>query len=193
MRHQWLAYVIVALLAIGAGVAIAGLPDTNADDGALVVTATSGPTETSDPSFSTTEPPTATASATTDAPAPTTVAPTTAAPTTAAPTTEPDPSIPDRADIAVVIANGSGLSGSAARNAERLAAIGYENVRLRNGTQIFEFTTIFYADGFEEAAIQLAADLELLTEFVAPLAEAPAVVELPDDVELLAYIGSDRG
>ena len=28
MKHQWLAYAVVAILSIGAGVAIAGLPDS---------------------------------------------------------------------------------------------------------------------------------------------------------------------
>jgi hypothetical protein len=197
MRHQWLAYLVVAVLAIGAGVVIAGLPETDPDD-AVVITATSEPVETTTPadttttdSPTTTESPAATTAPTTEVPAsdpPTTDASTTVAPTT----TEPAPSIPDRADIVVVVANGSGVTGAAARNAERLAELGYENVRLRNGTQIFEFTTVFYVPGFEAAAARLAEDLDLLPDFVAPLDQAPVVVELPPDVELLAYIGLDR-
>jgi hypothetical protein len=84
------------------------------------------------------------------------------------------------------------LSGVAALNAERLEAVGYVDVGLRNGTQVFDFTTIFYADGFEEAAVRMAGDLDLLPDFVAPLADAPVVIQLPDDVQLLAYIGIDR-
>lgn len=190
MRRQWLAYVIVALLAIGAGVLIAGLPDTDSDDDAVIVTATIGPTDTSTPS--TTDSPATTESPTTTETPETTAATTTAPPTTAAPTTEPEPEIPDRAEMIVVVANGSGITGAAARNAERLTELGYENIRLRNGTQIFEFTTVFFAPGFEDAAARLAADLELLPDFVAPLEEAPVVVELPPDVQLLAYIGLDR-
>jgi hypothetical protein len=61
-----------------------------------------------------------------------------------------------------------------------------------NGSDIVEFTTIYFAEGFEDAALRLADDLDLLAEFVEPLEDAPSVGELPDDTELLAYIGRDR-
>ena len=38
----------------------------------------------------------------------------------------------------------------------------------------------------------MADDLQLLPEFVAPLADAPEVISLAPDVQLLAYIGVDR-
>jgi hypothetical protein len=199
MKHPWLAYAVVALLAIGAGVAIAGLPDDSPAADTLVITATSGPTApgTTDAADTTDAPDTTDAANTTeatvaDSTTTSTAATTTISSTTVAPTTEPPTSIPDRADIIVISANGSGLSGAAALNADRLEAAGYVDVGLRNGTQVFDFTVIFYADGFEDAAVRMAGDLELLPEFVAPLADAPVVIELPDDVQLLAYIGIDR-
>mgnify|MGYP000473530143 CR=1 FL=1 len=42
MKHQWMAYAIVALLAIGAGVAIAGLPDNVPVGDTIVATAPKG-------------------------------------------------------------------------------------------------------------------------------------------------------
>ena len=200
MRHPWLAYVVVALLAIAAGVVIAGLPDDTPAADTLVIIATSGPPSSSSPD-TTDAPSTTEAASTTEAtvvdsttPSTTSATPTTepSAPTTVAPTTEPSTSIPDRADIIVISANGSGLSGAAALNADRLEAAGYVDVGLRNGTEVFEFTTIFYADGFEDAAVRMAGDLDLLPDFVAPLADAPVVIQLPDDVQLLAYVGIDR-
>ena len=60
MKHQWMAYVIVALLSIGAGVAIAGLPNNVSVDATIVAPSTTEPPATTVP---TTE-----VSATTDVP-----------------------------------------------------------------------------------------------------------------------------
>jgi hypothetical protein len=53
-------------------------------------------------------------------------------------------------------------------------------------------TTVYFADGFEAPAARLAEELALLPEFVVPIGEAPDVVELPDGVQLLVYVGTDR-
>ena len=195
MKHQWLAYVIVALLSIGAGVAIAGLPD-NSSAGATVPPTTLATTTTTEAPASTT-----------------TVAPTTVPETTEPETTEPettDPEItdpdstepettdsvpaelPERSDLVVVAANGANVAGAALRMATRLEALGYVDIAQLNGSDIVEFSVVYYADGFEEAALRLADDLDLLAEFVVPIEDAPAVADLPDDVELLVYVGRDR-
>ena len=187
MKHQWLAYVVVGLLSIGAGVAIAGLPNNVPVDATII-------------------PPT-----TTEAPAPTvpetTVAPTTTASTTTVPsttepettepeTTEPDDSVAaelaDRDELVVIAANGANIAGAGARAVARLEELGYADVVTRNGTTVVDFTVIYYAEGFEDAAARLADDLELLPDFVGPIEDAPTVSELPADAELLAYIGIDR-
>jgi cytoskeletal protein RodZ len=192
MKRQWMAYVIVALLAIGAGVAIAGLPN-NVPASATITSPTS--TETSE----STTAPTSVAPDTTETTTETTTPVTTTADTTAPAPTEPDvteptdpDALPDRSEIVVAVANGAGIGGTAARNVERLAALGYENLTQLDGTEIVEFTVIYFADGFDAAAARMAEEFELLPVFVAPLADAPAVVDLPDDTELLAYIGTDR-
>ena len=63
---------------------------------------------------------------------------------------------------------------------------------LRNGTNIVEFTVVYYAEGFEESALRIADDLDLLPDFVAPIDDAPVVPDLPADAELLVYVGLDR-
>ena len=194
MRNEWLAYVVVGLLAIGAGVAIAGLPDNVSVDATIVPPST---TEDSPATTPPTTPPTTAAPDPTDPPtttaAPTTVAPTTAAPTTAAPTTtEPDDGLPPRSELFVAAANGANIAGTALQSAEFLESLGYVDVLALNGTVVVDFTVVYFADGFEEAAVRLAGDWDLLPEFVAPLAEAPAVIDLPAETELLVYVGLDR-
>ena len=193
MRQQWLAYVVVGLLSIGAGVAIAGLPD-NTPVAATITT--SGPTTVPD----TTVPDTTVS----DTTAPETTVPETTEPDTTEPeTTEPDTTepgstdsvpggLPARSELSVVAVNGASVDGAAGRAATRLEEIGYVAGLTLDGSEVFEFTTIYFVDGFDEAALRLAADLDLLDVFVAPIETSPAVPDLPADVELMAYIGIDR-
>jgi len=48
-----------------------------------------------------------------------------------------------------------------------------------DGTDVFEFTTIYFADGFEDAALRMTGDLDLMPGFVAPIEDAPSVEDLP--------------
>ncbi len=89
-------------------------------------------------------------------------------------------------------ANGANVAGAALAVATQLEELGYVDVLPLNGSDIVEFTTVYFADGFDEAALRMAEDLDLLAEFVAPLDDAPSVADLPADIELLVYIGRDR-
>jgi hypothetical protein len=201
MKHQWLAYLVVALLSIGAGVAIAGLPN-DVPVNATIIPPTSTvapePTEPATTAPATTVPATTTTTTTTTDPEPAdTTDPDTTDPDTTDPdTTDPDNSVPaelpDRAEIVVAAANGANVAGAALRMADRLAGLGYVGILPLNGTDIEEFTTVYFADGFEEAALRMAEDLDLLLEFVAPIEDSPGVADLPADTELLVYIGRDR-
>jgi hypothetical protein len=191
MKHQWLAYVIVGLLSIGAGVAIAGLPDNVPVDATIISPTTTVAPERTLPETTvatTTAPPTTEP----DASAPDTTISSTTVPDTAAPTTTDSTDLPDRSELFTIVANGSNIAGAASRNVERLRAIGYTDIVPRNGTGVAEFTTIYFADGFEAAALRLAEDLDLLPFYVAPIEGMPTVLELPDGAQLVAYIGLDR-
>ena len=205
MKHQWLAYVIVGLLSIGAGVAIAGLPD-NAPVAATIPRRVdhrgARPSTVSD----TTVPP--------HHPSPRPPSPNHGAgdhraghhraghhgagcrrcrTSTSPDTTDSVPAeLPDRSELNVAAANGANVGGAASRVAAQLEEIGYVDVLPLNGTDIFEFTTIYFAEGFDEAALRLAADLDVLDDFVAPIEYMPAVADLPADIDLVAYIGIDR-
>jgi hypothetical protein len=188
MKHPWLAYLIVGLLSIGAGVAIAGLPDNASGDATIIPSTTTlavEPTLPETTEATTTVPPTTEPDAT--------VPDTTVPDATAPDTTDSAPTdLPDRSELFTIVANGSNVAGAAARNVERLRAIGYTDIAPRNGTGIAEFTTVYFADGFEAAALRLAEDLDLLPFYVAPIEGMPTVLELPDGAQLVAYIGLDR-
>jgi hypothetical protein len=192
MKHQWLAYVIVGLLSIGAGVAIAGLPDNVPVDATIIP-----PTTTEAPSPTLPE----TTVATTTVPPTTEPETTEPSESTVPETTEPDDTTPDdttpvelgdRDELTVVVANGANVAGAASTLADRLEELGYVDLLPLNGTDIFEFTVVYFADGFEAAALRMAEDIPILEDFVLPLDEAPSVPDLPDDVEVLVYLGRDR-
>ncbi len=196
MKHQWLAYVTVGLLSIGAGVAIAGLPDNVPVDATIIPPTTTEASETTVPST------TATTTTATTVTVPETTEPDTTEPDTTEPdTTQPDTTRPDdsvqvesgeRGDMAVAVANGANVAGAASNLGARLEQLGYVDVASLNGSDIFEFTVVYYADGFELAALRMAEDLALLPDFIAPLDDAPSVGALPAGTELLVYLGRDR-
>ena len=201
MKHPWLAYLIVALLSIAAGVAIGGLPDNSSVDATIVRVSTVPETTDSAANVADTTEPEVTQPATTvpDTTVPDTTQPATTQPTTTSTvTTQPDPGnsvpveLPDRSELRVVAANGANVAGAASRVALRLEEIGYVDVLPLNGSDIFEFTVVYYAEGFEDSAVRLAADLDLLPDFVEPIENSPSVADLPADVELLVYVGLDR-
>ena len=197
MKHPWLAYVIVGLLAAGAGVAIAGLPDTTPVAATITVPTTDVEVDDTSPESTTTDSTETTASPTT---VPESTTPDTTAPATTTPpdTTEPEPpdsvpaDLPERSELSVVAANGANVAGSALRMAATLEELGYVDVLPLNGSEIVEFTAVYFVEGFDDAAQRLADDLEVLDVFVGSIDNAPSVAELPDDVELLVYIGIDR-
>ena len=185
MKHQWLAYVIVGLLSIGAGVAIAGPPDNVPVDATIIPTTTTEAPEVTVPA--------------------TTVAPTTVPLTTGRddPTVAEPPSRDHRARRFARRTARPWRPGRGCRQRRQRgrrgprawptnSTLGYVDVLPLNGSDIVEFTVIDYSDGFEEAALRLADDLAVLPEFVAPLDEAPAVDDLSENIELVVYIGRDR-
>jgi len=184
MKHQRLAHVVVGRLSIGAGVAIAGLPNNVPVDATIIP-----PTTTGAP-----EPTTTTVPATT---APETTTPDTTEPDTTEPdttdTTEPDMTDPvpaelgKRSEIVVSVVNGANVAGTALQVASELEDLGDVDVLPLNGTDIEELTTVY----FEEAALRTADDLNLQPDSVAPTEDTPSVADLPADIGVLVDIGRD--
>ena len=190
MKHEWLADLIVAVLCILAGLAIAGLPNSASVDATIVVPETTvapepEPIPTTLPPV-VTDPPETTAPPTTQPPA------TTEAPTTT--TTVAEPPLPDRSELAVVVANGADIGGIAGDTAAALQVIGYVDVSATDGTEIAPFTVVYFVEGFEPSAVRLAVDLGIDPGAIGPIENAPEVLGTNvDDADLLAYLGIDQG
>lgn len=191
MKYEWLAYVIVAVLSAGLAVAITGVPSSESAGATIVPPETTVPlepapvlttvadVEASDPPETTAAPTTTTAPATT-VPAETT-------------TTTTLPPLPDRSELAVVVANGAGVGGLAGSTAEALEEQGYVDVSRTDGTEVVDVTTVYFFDTFEASAARLAVDLGLDPTAIAPVITAPEVLGTAiDDADLLVYLGTDR-
>ncbi len=192
MKHQWVAYAIVAFLSVGAGVAIAGLPDDQPVDPTIIPpTTTERPTPTLAPTTvpPATDPPATTSPPATEAGADTTA--TTLVPATTVPPTTIGDGLPARAELAVAVANGADVEGLATGTAGDLETLGYVDVAALDGTLVADFTVVYFTPTLEDAAIRLAEDLGANPDLRAPLSEAPPVDGL-NNVQLLAYLGADR-
>lgn len=104
--------------------------------------------------------------------------------TSAAPTGSTNPP----AEVSVVVANGSGATGVAARNAERLAGSGYTTVATTNAPATTT-SVAYYASGAEADAAAVAQALGI-TAPVQPM-PTPPPVEL-DGATVLVVIGTDE-
>lgn len=184
MKNQWLAYVVVAVISVLAGVAIAGTPNSTPNSPTIVVTATTvtevtttvpAVEETLPPSTvpDTTEPPVDVETTTTSAPETTTTVPPV-----------------DRAAVVVVAVNGAGTVGIAGRTRDELVDLGYVAARATDGA-VVETSAVYFYEGFEREAEEVSLDLGLDPSRIRPVDEAPEFGALPGD-EVIAYIGSDR-
>lgn len=113
-----------------------------------------------------------------DAPPPTDAAQTTLAPA------------PLPADVVVLVANGSGVSGLAGRTTDELTALGYQTLPPGNVDAGATTTSVFYVDGGEAAAAEVATALGLPATTVKPL---PTPAPIPDigTAVVLVVLGAD--
>src|SRR5690606_37859071 len=93
------------------------------------------------------------------------------------------------AEVPVLVANGSGATGVAAANAEKLRAAGYTDVETTNAPTTNR-TNVYYAAGAQAdaQAVATALSLEQATVVAMP---APPPVE-PAGATVLVVIGTDR-
>jgi hypothetical protein len=196
-RHTILNIVLAVIAAtlVGAVIYLDNVNDNPAASGTLTTATTSTtlaasttdstmiPTTTIAP----TDPPTTAAPATE---APTTVPPPTEPPPTEPPTTLPPTTLPppERALVPVVVTS-AGSSGERVGPTVYLLSLGgWTDIRGVNGAVPAPFTIVYYVDGFQNAAEQMAVDMSLPLTSVAPLASAPPVSGL-GNAALVVYLG----
>lgn len=159
--RAWPFTVGASALAIAAGVLVAGLPANGdsfvlgpAPDAPLVTEASeSATTALAVPRAAASvlvavEPPAAGDAGTVDAIA---VATTT--------TFDDAPTPAERGDIALLVANGARTAGLAGTTAATLTDLGYTDIHVGNALVASDVTVIYFAPGFEDEAVVLAADL----------------------------------
>ncbi len=110
--------------------------------------------------------------------------PTETAPAGTTVTAEEEPPPPEPEAVAVTVLNGTSVTGLAAQTAEQLAGLGYADVATGNAPAVSGPTTVYYRDGAEAAAEQLAEDAGAAGG-AAPL---PATGELADAVPADAQV-----
>lgn len=212
MKTQLWVYIVVAVLSLGAGVAIAGVPtfeereatiapptDASAaspSDAATDAEAEVDATPDSDaPLFEAAE---TNGDVAIDATADTSSAvdeteadePAAQDTTTTSTTTTTVPLI-DRAVLEMAAANGANVGGAASSASAALEAAGYADVVSFDGGDIVEVTVIFAGEGLQAEAERLAADIGIEPTLVFPLPDAPGIDSLSVSVEIVVYLGRD--
>ncbi len=91
------------------------------------------------------------------------------------------------AQVSVLVANGSGATGVAGRNADRLGGSGYTKVETTNGSPTAT-SVVYYASGAQGDATAVAQALGIATVQAMP---TPPPVEL-DGATVLVVVGSDK-
>jgi cytoskeletal protein RodZ len=209
MKTQVWVYIVVVVLSVGAGVAIAGLPNSVAQDPTIQLPAT---TEASEPEPVGTDPadtePTATEPAATDpavtdpvdtepensiesttATSTTTTTTTTTAPTTTTTTSTSVP-LPERSEVDVEVVNAANVGGAASRVSSALEDLGYVDVGSFDGREIVDVTIIYAEEGFQGPADRLAAEIGMEPGLVFPISAAPDIDGLVT-AELIVLLGRD--
>ena len=111
----------------------------------------------------------------------------------APPPTDPAESttvVPAPADVVVIVANGSGVAGLAGQTSETLAGLGFRTLEPTNVDEGAINSSVYYVEGSEPAAVEVAAALGLPASSVQPL-PTPAPVASIGEAVVLVVLGAD--
>ena len=194
---SWPYIVGVAVLGVGLGTLIAGLPQSShgvpyripAEGTPVTIPVEGLPIDTGLDLATTTAPATTEVVTTTTEPATTTTAAPTTVPTTEVPPPVTEVAVRDRADVRLVVANGDGRFNLVGANVARLRALGYVTIDQTDVTVRPPSTIIYVRQGFDREAAVLAQDLDTPGALIVPL-DAP--VTASDDLgDLVVVLGPD--
>lgn len=212
MKTQVWVYVVVAVLSLGAGVAIAGVPTFEERDPTIqsltesTTTTTTIEAQLSESPESTTEPAsddddaatgavdsetstTEGVAATTTSTSTTSTSTTTTTSTSTTTTTTLPPAAKDT--LRVAVANGAYVGGAATNGSNALEDAGYVNVGSFDGLELRDVTILFAAGGLQSEAERLAEEIGVDIGLIFPIETAPGVDSLDENVQILVYLGRD--
>ncbi|MFP3907872.1 MAG: LytR C-terminal domain-containing protein [Acidimicrobiales bacterium] len=110
-------------------------------------------------------------------------------------TTEPGEALPQARppeETGIYVRNGSGVNGAAGRVRDHLLALNYILRSPDNAPERVAETAIFYEEGWRAEALEVASELDVTDEIVAPLpVPAPAETEM-GDTQILILLGEDE-
>ncbi len=95
------------------------------------------------------------------------------------------------AEVAVLVGNGSGVSGAAGAVSEQLQPSGYRLVEPSNAPQT-TVTTIFYGEGYQADAEAVATSLGVDLANVKPMPQPPPPVDRLADANVFVQLGPDK-
>jgi hypothetical protein len=97
-----------------------------------------------------------------------------------------------KADVKILVANGSGQKGLAGVTTTALKNVGYTNAGTpTDATTAVDKTAVQFADGYEAEARELAAALSLPPTVVSRLASPPVAAADLDDAKVVVILGAD--
>ncbi len=105
-------------------------------------------------------------------------------------TTTTPPSTTPPASLAVLVGNGSGVTGRAKATAEKLTALGYSNIKAVDGKDTAT-TVIYFAPGLDADGIALARLMNLTDDRAQALPAESPLKQAVGDAKLVVLVGSD--
>ena len=91
--------------------------------------------------------------------------------------------------VKVLVVNGAGVPRAAANTNSRLEPLGYNLLAPTDGVAT-EVSSVFFSDGFEREAAEVAQSLELPADAVKPMSDPPPVANLRE-ANVVVHVGPE--
>jgi hypothetical protein len=103
----------------------------------------------------------------------------------------PPITLPERADVRVLVVNSTDRAGLASRTGDELKLIGYQDVAVADLAREFGFTVIYSDDAHVGVAMRLAQDLDEGEDRVLPYPDEPITLD-DSRGDIIVVLGTDR-
>lgn len=95
------------------------------------------------------------------------------------------------AEVSVLVANASGISGAAGRAGNQLRSLGYSTPEESNASAA-EVTTLYFVEGFDAEALDVATIFAVDPANVKPMPDPVPTIERIGEAEVLLLLGPDK-